>query len=191
MLLTDWLKSAVSTRCPVPRKTPKFGPSVAVVEVLEDRCLLANFMVTNLNDSGSGSLRQAIADANGNSNPSTVDTIRSNPALLNTSRTIGLTSGELQITQSVSIVGPSLDPGGIIINGNDNSRVFRVFATAQTALLQFMTLTRGDAGGGDGGGLLNQGPNTTVSDVIVSSNVATFGGGLANNIGQLQVFRSR
>ena len=35
------------------------------LEVLEDRLLLTTYTVTNTNDSGPGSLRQAIMDANG------------------------------------------------------------------------------------------------------------------------------
>lgn len=39
-------------------------PHRPVVELLEDRTLLTPFIVTNTNDSGTGSLRQAILDAN-------------------------------------------------------------------------------------------------------------------------------
>jgi titin len=40
--------------------------------MLEDRRLLSNFLVTNTNDSGPGSLRQAILDANGNAGLDTI-----------------------------------------------------------------------------------------------------------------------
>src|SRR5881409_2693552 len=54
--------------------------------------------VTNTNDSGPGSLRQALADANGG------DTINFDPAL--NVHTINLTSAELVIDSSVTINGP-------------------------------------------------------------------------------------
>src|SRR6516225_7440156 len=68
--------------------------------------------VTNTNDSGPGSLRQALAVAiNG-------DTINATGV----SGTILLTSGELQITHNVSITGPSA--GRLAVNGHFRSRVF-------------------------------------------------------------------
>ena len=44
-----------------------------LLEPLERRLLLATFAVTNTLDSGGGSLRQAIADANTNAGADTID----------------------------------------------------------------------------------------------------------------------
>src|SRR5437016_10290819 len=49
------------------------NPSVRGVEVLESRELLATFAVTNLADSGAGSLRQAILNANAQPGADTID----------------------------------------------------------------------------------------------------------------------
>src|SRR3954453_22138871 len=82
-------------------------------------CLMVNpagatiITVTNTNDSGPGSLRQALADANDG------DTIA-----FAITGTIGLTSGELIVNSSVIISGPG--PDSIIINGNANSRVLHI-----------------------------------------------------------------
>src|SRR6266571_1464429 len=46
------------------RERPRF--SRLCLEPLEDRQLLSTFLVNNTNDSGAGSLRQAILDANSN-----------------------------------------------------------------------------------------------------------------------------
>src|SRR5215469_12184500 len=54
--------------------------------------------VTNTNDSGAGSLRQALADANDG------DTINFDVSLQG--QTIALTSGELVIDKSITITGP-------------------------------------------------------------------------------------
>src|SRR5258708_5826316 len=45
------------------------------LESLEERCLLTTFPVVNTNDSGAGSLRQAIMDANNNANSGEPDII--------------------------------------------------------------------------------------------------------------------
>src|SRR6478672_3264449 len=58
----------------------------------------ATITVTNTNDSGPGSLRQAFADAQDG------DTIQFDPAL--NGQTINLTSGELLINKNININGP-------------------------------------------------------------------------------------
>src|SRR5690242_5479072 len=50
------------------RRTSR-GRAVPRIEAVEARLLLATLMVTSANDSGAGSLRQAIIDANANPNP--------------------------------------------------------------------------------------------------------------------------
>ena len=59
----------------------------------------ATITVTNTNDSGPGSLRHALANANN------LDTIN-----FAVTGTIALTSGGLQVTKSVAISGPSSNP---------------------------------------------------------------------------------
>ena len=72
----------------------------------------ATITVTNLNDSGDGSLRKAIADANPN------DTIN-----FAVTGTITL-SGELTIDKDLTINGPGA--ASLAISGNDSSRVFYI-----------------------------------------------------------------
>lgn len=69
-----------------------------VLETLEDRTVPSTFTVTNLNDSGDGSLRQAILDANDADGPDIID--------IEVAGTIELTSGALPaITDPVKIDG--------------------------------------------------------------------------------------
>src|SRR4051812_26014553 len=67
--------------------------------------------VTNTNDSGPGSLRQALADANDS------DTIN-----FAVSGTISLTSSELLVNTSLTISGPGA--GVLTVDGNATYRVF-------------------------------------------------------------------
>src|SRR5215510_2137273 len=69
--------------------------------------------VTNTNDSGPGSLRQALMDAN---NGDTID--------FAVTGTIGLTSGELLVDQNITISGPGAD--NLTLDGNAKSRVFYI-----------------------------------------------------------------
>src|SRR5262249_35860629 len=81
------------------------------LQSLEDRTVPTTFTVTNLNDSGAGSLRAQITAANGNPGDDTVN--------FSVFGAITLTTGELTINDGVVIAGPS-----IVVNGNNASRVF-------------------------------------------------------------------
>src|SRR6516225_3437124 len=80
------------------------------LEALECRTLPSTFTVLNLADSGPGSLRQAILDANAQPG---ADTIQFAHGLHGT---IALTSGELDITDDLTIDGPGA--GRLAVSGN-------------------------------------------------------------------------
>src|SRR5215207_608225 len=88
------------------------------IESLEQREVPANFLVTNLNDAGAGSLRQAVIDANG---VGTNDVIQFQAGLTGT---ITLTSGQLTVTDDVDIQGPGA--AVISVSGNNASRIFNI-----------------------------------------------------------------
>jgi hypothetical protein len=92
------------------------------VEALEQRIAPANFLVINVADSGSGSLRQAIEDANATPNVSGPDTITFNiPGAAASVRTIAPQSPLPTITDAVVIDGYS-QPGALVNTlavGND------------------------------------------------------------------------
>src|SRR5438552_10631198 len=85
--------------------------------------------VTNTNDSGPGSLRQALADVNDG------DTIN-----FAVTGTIGLTSGELLVDKAITISGPGAE--NFAVNGNAKSTVFHI-APAQTVTISGLTITNG------------------------------------------------
>ena len=104
----------------------------------------ATFNVTNLDDAGAGSLRQAILDAN---TAAGLDDITFQAGLTGT---IILTSGELYISDSVSIQGPGA--AVVAVNGNGGTRVFYLYNGS--ALLDIsisgLTITNGSAPVGAG-----------------------------------------
>ncbi len=89
------------------------GASLALVCAMAASARADVITVTNTNDSGPGSLRQALADANDG------DIIN-----FAVTGTIGLTSGELLVNNSVTISGPGASV--LAVNANAKSRVFHI-----------------------------------------------------------------
>jgi hypothetical protein len=154
------------------------------LDVLEDRTLPSTYTVMNLNDSGPGSLRQAVLDANAHPG---ADTIVFAPGLHGT---IKLTSGELSVTDSVTIQGPGANK--VSVSGNDASRVFET-AAGINVTINDLTITHGKALD-QGGGILNDGANLTLTRDVLSQNVVVesatdsgSGGGLRSLGGTLTI----
>jgi hypothetical protein len=88
------------------------------IESLESRIAPAAFIVTNLNPNGSGSLRDAIVQAN--ENPGS-DLIVFRKGLTGTIAVVG---GEMQITDTLTIKGPGASK--LTLDANLTSRIFTV-----------------------------------------------------------------
>ena len=140
-----------------PRRVPR-RPSLVTAAVVT---------VTNTNDAGPGSLREAIANAVSGS------TIQFDPSIAG--QTIVLTSGQLVVEQAeLTIEGPAT--AGMIINGNSESAVFFVGNGATTrTTFRNLTLTNGQAEGG-GGAIRSSGRNLTLDHVLVTGNRAVTSG---------------
>jgi len=138
---------------PPPTPTPSPTPTI---------------VVTNTNDSGPGSLRQALADANDG------DIIG-----FAVTGTIGLSSGELLVTRSITILGPGAE--NLAVDGNNQSRVFHI-ASGQTVTISGLTITNGHASD-IGGGIYNDHAMLTLSNCVVTGNSAALniGGGIHND----------
>jgi hypothetical protein len=150
-----------------------FGPQAAQVEVLENRRLLSALTVTSAADSGAGSLRAEIADANSG------DTINFASSLKG--QTITLTGGELLINKGLTIQGPGA--GQLTISGGNTSRVFDV-NSSQAVVLTGLTISNGRSG--QGAGIYDaSGSNLTVSVCTISNCHAGWGGGIYNHGGSL------
>lgn len=138
--------------------------------------------VRTLNDSGTGSLRQAIAEAE-------------EGALITfeTNGVINLTGGELVIDKSLTLIGNSAT--NTIISGNNLSRVFHISSLNATVSISGLTLCNGKApngasgangtpaspsgapgeNGAHGGGIYNRGI-LTLTECMISSHAAGAGG---------------
>jgi predicted outer membrane repeat protein len=115
--------------------------------------------VTNVNDSGAGSLRQALADANDG------DTI--NFAL---SGTISLTNGELVIDKNITISGPGSNLLTVRPSQGSFFRVFKVMPS-HSITIQGITISFGYAGFAQGGGVyLDEHVTATIADCVLTNN---------------------
>jgi hypothetical protein len=132
----------------------------------------ATIIVTNTNDSGPGSLRQALAVAH--------DGDRITFAV---SGTITLTSGGLVVAKNVTISGPGANQ--LSIDGNPGTVVFSVDTSATIATISGLTIRNGVHGivtfgtltvsncvvsGNSAVGIASAGGTLTVSNCVVSGN---------------------
>ena len=174
----------------VRRSSGRFRPCI---ESLENRSMLTTLTVTNLDDAGDGSLRDAIDQANEMPGPDEIDFA---PGVQGA---IGLTSGELQITDDLNINGPGENQ--LTVSGSGQSRVFSLVGS--TVDIDRLTIADGFVSGagrsdpGKGGGVLVDGDSTlrlhhvTVANNHVDGNQSEdgqgHGGGIYVDGGTLEV----
>jgi hypothetical protein len=125
--------------------------------------------VTSTNDSGPGSLRQAIADANPG------DRIRIPPGRFK------LTTGQLLVDVRVRIKGAGARK--TVVDGNDASRIFDINSAGSGSVISRLTIQNGNAGQDDGGGIQLVNAGLTLNRVAVKDNRVDFknnfsGGGI-------------
>ncbi|MEO5329983.1 MAG: DUF4347 domain-containing protein, partial [Magnetococcus sp. THC-1_WYH] len=144
--------------------------------------LLANQVVTNTNDSGAGSLRQAVTDI-GAGETITFDATAFDPGTVAANlRTINLASGiaisglvSADITIDGDVDGDN--KADVIINGGGVGP-FSIFSIAKNATLKSLELTDGTGTAGKGGDVYINGGTVVIEDTSMTSGSAAFGGGL-------------
>ncbi|MEJ2685420.1 MAG: right-handed parallel beta-helix repeat-containing protein [Candidatus Sulfobium sp.] len=123
-----------------------FGPASA-----------ATITVSNTNDSGAGSLRQAVIDA------ASGDTIN-----FAVTGTIVLTSGDIYIDKELTIAGPGA--ASLAISGNQSSSVFN---TALTGTVRISGITLRDAVNA-----ISNGSDLVLNNVVIENNSGSIGSGI-------------
>jgi hypothetical protein len=142
----------------------------------------ATITVTNGNDSGAGSLRQAIIAA------SPGDTINFAPSVT----TVTLTSDELVIDKNLTITGPGANPLTVTASYSDfvYFRIFNISSSTVTVSISGITISNGyEPNGPGGGGILSAGvlrlTNCAISDNLITSSQG--GGGVMNDHGTMTI----
>lgn len=160
--------------------------ALLILLVMSGATQAATFEVTNTNDSGPGSLRQAITDANANAEADTID--------ITATGTIQLQNTLPDLSTDVQITGPGRDQ--LTVRGQRDAGVYyRIFLVRSGAEVSISGVTVAN-GGGDtvttGGGILNNGTLALTSATVsgnggptgITTGDNTFtnsGGGIYNN----------
>jgi hypothetical protein len=141
------------------------------LEVLEDRCVPS--IVTNLNDSGFGSLRDAIATTPAGG------TVDFQPGLTGM---ITLTSGPLTVAKDLTIRGQGA--GVITVSGHEISQVFLI-ASGSTVTIEDLDITGGLTYGsnGRGGGGIDNAGTLTLTGVTLTANIVRVPVGANDGLG--------
>jgi hypothetical protein len=129
----------------------------------------ATFTVTNTNNSGTGSLRQAIMDANASPGADTIT--------FNVNGTITLNGQFPGITGDLTIMGPGAS--SLTIDANNSGRVVYI-SSGVTVNISGLTLTKGKVTGTEVGGAIRNAGTLNVTDCTFSNNTASAGAGIHN-----------
>ena len=133
-------------------------------------------VVLNTNDSGGGSLRDAVSNANPG------DTIRFHPALIGGSNATLVLNNEIIINKSLTIKGLYNNTDTLFISGNNNTRLFAIYNVGNTTLDSLALINGNGAGNsytGRGGAVIAHSSDTLqVLNSFVFNNNADNGGGI-------------
>jgi Domain of unknown function (DUF4347)/Beta-propeller repeat len=141
-----------------------------------------DFVVTNTNNAGEGSLRQATLNAAVLPGADTIS-FAGGTFTDGTPDVITLTTGELVINSDVTINGTGADR--LTISGNNNSTVFNLGSGSVT--LNNLTIANGRSTVA-GGGIMQNGGTVRINNSVITNNDGSFGwlgGGIYQSAGSL------
>jgi CSLREA domain-containing protein len=135
-------------------------------------------------------LRAAVMEANASADANSISLEAPAPAIyaftLSGASEDAAAIGDLDIKQNLTIAGRGPSQDTVDAGGLD--RAFHVLGSGTSAVLKGMTITGGDAGAPDGGGVLNAG-DLRIEDAVIKGNTAGDGGGVSSH-GLLTVVNS-
>ncbi|MBI5774163.1 MAG: immunoglobulin domain-containing protein, partial [Verrucomicrobia bacterium] len=133
------------------------------------------FRVSNLNDSGAGSLRQAVTDANANSGADSIYFL--DDSLNPISGTINLETALPLINASLDMIGPGAAQLTVRRNGAANYRLLEtVYGSSPLLQVSGLTLQNGKE---SGGALYQRGGSLRLADCVFDGNDGNGSGGAA------------
>jgi hypothetical protein len=180
-----WLKGLrTSTRRGRPEPGPSRRPKRTCrpsLELLEDRCVPALFVVNTLADVGAGSLGEAITFANDEVRHPGADVITFAPGVTGILR---LNRVLPDLTSDIDIQGPGANV--LTVRRDSGSGDYSILVVEKgTATVSGLTLANGNTPL-VGGGIDNEG-TLRLSNCTLSDNTAHYGGGGIYNVGRLTV----
>ena len=202
------LKSTAARR-PEARRADRTRRHLGI-ESLEARKVLSTLTVSNVNDSGTGSLRAAILQADRDTTADTIvfsgtlanksiKPLTALPLLNNTNLTLN-GSGASGLTIDVSDSYKADSGDGSVANGTGNGLVVAYRSTAAVENLSLVnassravevdgtaTLQNLSIGGSRNGGLVNFGTTTVVDSYFTANSAIRYGGAIDNSGGTLTV----
>jgi hypothetical protein len=140
--------------------------------VLEDRTLPSSFVVTSLADSGAGSLRQAVLDANSAGGDNTIT--------FAVNGTVTLQSALPDLSSNVDIEGPGPSSLSVQRSPAPGTPAFSILTVDSYATVRVAGVMLTNGSGFYGGGIFNDGGTLTVDNCFVIANTAWRGGGILN-----------
>lgn len=146
--------------------------SAAIVAGAAGTASAATYDVTTCADTGTGSLREAILDANANPGADTI-TIS---ATCTASGPVAVSS-EMVVpfgADGLTIIGPG--PADFVLDGGDSTRILKV-ASAADFSLSGVTLQHGSVVGNGGAARIATSGHVSITGVVIADNVATDAGG--------------
>jgi len=157
------------------------GYGVATTAPITGTILNDDGIVTNTDDSGAGSLRQAILAANNAASlPNATITFEGAGA----AGEIGLETALPAIARNMTIDGPGAASLTVRRTSEEEFRIFTL-NNGITATIRGLTIANGANSSGNGGGILNNGGVLTIEDSAVIDSTAIIGGGIYQANGTL------
>jgi uncharacterized repeat protein (TIGR01451 family) len=165
----------------LPRKVRRsFRRTRLQLETLETRLAPATLTVLNTNDSGPGSLRQAILDANSTGGDNTVNFAAA------VTGTVDLQTALPDLTSNIDLEGPGADKLTVHRSSAAGTPQFHIFNIPQaTVTIAGLTLANAffdgfDYDRGSGGAIFNSGTLTVTDSIFTGNTTGWSGGGIFN-----------